>query len=202
MRALTRRLMLTTTAASVALAASPLRAQTMPADTDWPVYGGNLAYWRYKALDQIHAANFNQLEVAWQFKTDNLGPHPEFILQCTPLVIKGRLYATAGARRDVICLDAATGEVLWLHRTPDEGARSRNAPRQLSGRGVGYWSEGEQERVLYVTIGYQLVSLDARTGLPDPNFGTNGVVDLKLNDDQDLDLDTADIGLHSAPTIA
>ena len=206
MRALNRRLMLTTMAAGAALAAAPLRAQnaslSQPADTDWPVYGGNLGYWRYKALDQINAANFNQLEVAWQFKTDNLGTHPEFILQCTPLVIKGRLYATAGSRRDVVCLDAATGEVLWLHKTPDEGARARNAPRQLSGRGVGYWSEGDQERILYVTIGYQLVSLDAKTGLPDPNFGTGGMVDLKLEDDQKLDLDTADIGLHSAPTIA
>jgi quinoprotein glucose dehydrogenase len=203
MRALTRRLMLSTTAAGVALAASPLRAQTTtPADTDWPVYGGNLAYWRYKALDQINAANFGQLQVAWQFKTDNLGGRPEFILQCTPLIIKGRLFATAGAHRDVICLDGATGELLWLHRTPDEGARATNSPRQYSGRGVGYWSEGDQERILYVTVGYQLVSLDARTGIPDPNFGTNGVVDLKLNDDQDLDLVTADIGLHSAPTIA
>jgi quinoprotein glucose dehydrogenase len=201
MRALTRRLMLTTTAAGLA-AATPLSAQTTPPDTDWPVYGGNLGYWRYQALDQINAGNFNQLEVAWQFKTDNLGSHPEFILQCTPLMIKGRLYATAGSRRDVVCLDAATGEVLWLYRTPDEGPRARNAPRQLSGRGVGYWREGDQERILYVTIGYQLVSLDARTGLPDPAFGKNGWVDLKLDDDQPLDLVTSDIGLHSAPTIA
>ncbi|MEI7791008.1 MAG: PQQ-binding-like beta-propeller repeat protein [Alphaproteobacteria bacterium] len=203
MRALTRRLMLSTTAAATALAALPVAAQTAtPPDTDWPTYGGNLAYWRYKALDQINASNFNQLQVAWQFKTENLGSRPEFILQCTPLLVKGRLFATAGSRRDVICLDPASGEQLWMHRSPDEGLRATNAPRQLSGRGVGYWSEGDQERILYVTIGYQLISLDAKTGIPDPNFGTNGVVDLKLNDDQDLKLDTADIGLHSAPTIA
>src|SRR4051812_5163033 len=107
MRALTRRLMLTTTAAGAALAATPLRAQSTPPDTDWSSYGGNLSYWRYQALDQINASNFDQLEVAWQFKTDNLGSHPEFILQCTPLVIKGRLFATAGSRRNVVCLDAA-----------------------------------------------------------------------------------------------
>jgi len=206
MRALTRRLMLSTTAAGVALATSPMRAQTpsatAPPDTDWPVYGGNLAYWRYKALDQINGENFDKLQIAWQFKTDNLGTRPEFILQCTPLLIAGRLFATAGSHRDVICLDAASGEMLWLHRTPDEGKRATLAPRQLSGRGVGYWSEGGEERIIYVTIGYQLVSLDAKTGIPDPNFGTNGVVDLKLNDDQTLDLDTADVGLHSAPTIA
>ena len=202
MHALTRRLMLSTTAAGVALAASPLRAQTNPPDTEWPTYGGNLGYWRYQPLDQINGSNFSKLEVAWQFKTDNLGNRPEFILQCTPLLIKGRLFATAGSRRDVICLDAANGELLWMHRTPDEGPRARNAPRQLSGRGVGYWSEGDKERILYVTIGYQLVSLDAKTGIPDPEFGMGGVVDLKQNIDQQLDLDTADIGLHSAPTIA
>ncbi|MDB5733595.1 MAG: glucose dehydrogenase [Alphaproteobacteria bacterium] len=201
MRALTRRLMLTTTAAGVAAAALPVRAQTVPADTDWTSYGGNLAYHRYKPLDQIDASNFNTLEVAWEFKTDHLGGRPEFILEATPLLIKGRLYVTAGSRRDVICLDAASGELIWMHRM-DEGARATNAPRQLSGRGVGYWTDGTVERIIYVTVGYRLVSLDAATGNVDPAFGTDGIVDLKLNDDQDLDLLKADIGLHSAPTIA
>ncbi len=202
MHALNRRLMLTTTLGGIALAATPLRAQPAPADTDWPTYGGNLAYWRYKALDQINADNFNQLQVAWEFKTDHLGPRPEFILQCTPLLIKGRLFCTAGTRRDVLCLDAASGEIVWVHRSPDEGQRAINSPRQYSGRGVGYWTDGTAERIVYVTIGYQMISLDAATGLPDPDFGTGGVVDLKLEDDQDLDLAKADIGLHSAPTIA
>ena len=203
MRTLNRRLMLTTTAAGVAATALPFAAgaQTAPADTDWTSYGGNLAYHRYKPLDQINATNFNQLEVAWQFKTDNLGGRPEYILQGTPLLIKGRLYCTAGSRRDVICLDAASGELIWVHRM-DEGVRATNAPRQLSGRGVGYWTDGTVERIIYVTVGYRMVSLDAATGTPDPGFGTNGVVDLKLDDDQDLDLDRADIGLHTAPTIA
>jgi quinoprotein glucose dehydrogenase len=206
MRALTRRLMLTTTAAGVAAAALPFiaeegRAQTMPADTDWTSYGGNLAYHRYKPLDQINAANFDKLEVAWQFKTDNLGGRPEFILQGTPLLIKGRLYCTAGSRRDVVCIDAANGELIWVHRM-DEGTRAANAPRQLSGRGVGYWTDGTVERIIYVTVGYRMVSLDAATGNVDTSFGTNGIVDLKQDDDQDLDLDRADIGLHTAPTIA
>ena len=201
MRTLTRRLMLTTTAAGVAALPFAARAQTAPADTDWTSYGGNLAYHRYKPLDQINASNFNTLEVAWQFKTDNLGGRPEFILQGTPLLIKGRLYCTAGSRRDVICLDAASGELIWLHRM-DEGVRATNAPRQLSGRGVGYWTDGTVERIIYVTVGYRMVSLDAATGNLDTSFGTNGIVDLKLDDDQDLDLDRADIGLHTAPTIA
>jgi quinoprotein glucose dehydrogenase len=212
MRALDRRLMLTTTLAttvatavgSAITAALPAYAQGAgaPADTDWPSYGGNLAYWRYAPLDQINAGNFNKLEVAWRFKTGSFGPRPEFRLQCTPLMVKGLLYATVGTRRDVVCLDAATGEIIWLHKTIDEGSRANHSPRRLSGRGVGYWTDGSAERIIYVTIGYQMVSLDARTGLPDPAFGQNGIVDLKKDDDQDLDLDTADIGLHTAPTIA
>jgi quinoprotein glucose dehydrogenase len=203
MRALTRRLMLTTVIGGSVAAAMPLGAQAQQvSDTDWTSYGGNLAYHRYKPLDQINADNFNQLTVAWEFKTDHLGPRPEFILQCTPLLIKGRLYATCGSRRDVVCLDAATGEIVWVHRSPDEGQRSINSPRQYSGRGVAYWTDGTAERIVYVTIGYQMMSLDAATGQPDPAFGKNGIVDLKLDDDQDLDLVKADIGLHSAPTIA
>ncbi len=204
MRTLTRRLMLTTTAAGVtALPFAAARAQTHPSigqvgDTDWTSYGGNLAYHRYKPLDQIDAANFDKLEVAWQFKTDNLGGRPEFILEATPLLIRGRLYTTAGSRRDVICIDAANGELIWVHRM-DEGVRATNAPRQLSGRGVGYWTDGTVERILYVTVGYRLVSLDAATGTVDTGFGTGGIVDLKQDDDQELDLDRADIGLHTRP---
>jgi quinoprotein glucose dehydrogenase len=202
MRALTRRLMLSTTAAGLFAAGLPARAQSpIPADTEWRSYGGDLASTRYAPLDQIDAANFGDLEVAWSFKTDKLGNRPEYDLEATPLLVKGRLFTTAGSRRDCLALDAATGEILWVHRM-DEGERALNSPRQLSGRGVGYWTNGSAERILYVTIGYRLVSLDAKTGMPDPGFGENGVVDLKQDDDQQMDLVTADIGLHTAPTIA
>jgi quinoprotein glucose dehydrogenase len=117
------------------------------------------------------------------------------------LVIKGRLYCTAGSRRDVVCLDAETGELLWMHRE-DEGARAAHAPRQLSGRGLAYWTDSVEERIFYVTIGYRLIALDANTGLPVAGFGTNGVVDLKLDDDQNIDLVTSDIGLHATPVVA
>ena len=202
MRALSRRLMLSTTIGGLAAMSLPWGASAAPGDTQWPTYGGNLASWRYAPLDQVNAANFDKLEVAWQFKTDNFGPRPEANLEGTPLLIDGRLFATVGSRRDVVCLDAATGEIVWTHRSPDEGARVTHSPRRLSGRGVGYWTDGNAERIVYVTIGYQMISLDAKTGLIDPAFGDNGIVDLKQNDDQDLDLNTADIGLHTAPTIA
>ena len=89
--------------------------------------------------------NFNKLEVAWRFKTDNLGPRPEFNFQSTPLMVDGVLYTTAGTRRAVVALDAATGELLWMH-SEDEGKRGEAAPRQLSGRGLAYWTDGTDER--------------------------------------------------------
>ena len=106
-------------------------------------------------------------------------------------MVKGKLFVTAGSRRAVVCLDAATGEMLWMH-SENEGARGENAPRQLSGHGVAYWTDGKNdERILYVTPGYRLIALNAKTGVPAPTFGINGVVDLKQNDDQEMDLVTA-----------
>jgi quinoprotein glucose dehydrogenase len=172
-----------------------------PANTDWRNYGGDLASTRYAPLAQINADNFNDLEVAWRFKPDAFGSRPEFNLQTTPLVIKGVMYTTVGTRRDVVALDAATGEMLWMYRL-DEGARADAAPRKLSGRGLAYWSDGAEERVLYVTPGYQLVALNARTGLKVAGFGEGGIVDLKQNDDQEIGPLNDDIGLHATPCVA
>jgi quinoprotein glucose dehydrogenase len=172
---------------------------------DWPSYTGDAHGTRYSPLSQVTAGNFNDLEVAWRFKTDNLGSRPEYKLEGTPLVVNGTLYATAGTRRSVIALDAATGELIWVHRYP-EGVRGANAPRQLSGRGLAYWTDGrEDRRILYVTPGYRLIALDARTGQPIRTFGKDGVVDLKVGavvgTGQQIDLDTGEIGLHSTPTV-
>ena len=184
------------------VAISPLLAQTGAKNGEWPTYGGDLGNTRYSALDQINAANFDKLEVAWRFKTDNLGPKPEANLEGTPLMVKGILYSTAGTRRSVIALDAATGELLWVHGE-NEGQRGTVAPRQLSGRGLSYWTDGTQdERIIYVTPGYQMVALDAKTGNRIPGFGKNGMVDLKEEDDQPIDPLSPEIGLHSAPIVS
>ena len=196
-----RRVLIGVAAALIAAWATSPRGQGGAPRGEWPSYGGDLGHTRYAPLDQITAANFNDLEVAWRFKTDNLGPRPEFNLQSTPLMVRGRLYSTGGTRRAAVALDAATGELLWVH-SEDEGARAAASPRQLSGRGLAYWSDGREERILYVTTGYRLVALDARTGNPIPGFGRNGVVDLKADLDPGLDLPTAPIGLHATPTIA
>ena len=178
-----------------------LFAQTGAKNGEWSTYGGDLGSTRYSRLDQINAANFSKLEVAWRFKTDYLGPRKEFQLEATPLMVRGILYTTAGTRRDVIALDAATGELIWSHSEP-EGTRGEAAPRQLSGHGVAYWTDGREERILYVTPGYRLIALNAKTGQLIPGFGRNGVVDLKQDDDQEIDLITGEVGLHSTPVVA
>ena len=109
-------------------------AQT-PAVVEWRSYAGDLRNHHYSPLAQVTAANFNTLEVAWRFKTDSLGPRPEYKLEGTPLVVNGVLYTTGGTRRAVVALDAATGELRWTH-AEREGARAAASPRQLSGRGV------------------------------------------------------------------
>ena len=179
----------------------PAHAQYGAKNGEWRTYGGDLGSTRYSPLDQINASNFKNLEVAWRFKTDNLGPRPEFNFQSTPLMVNGVLYTTAGTRRAAVALDAATGEMLWMH-SENEGKRAELAPRKLSGRGLAYWSDGRDARIYYVTPGYRLIGLDAKTGAPVPGFGNNGVVDLRLEDDQEMDLETADIGYHAAPVVA
>jgi quinoprotein glucose dehydrogenase len=172
-------------------------------ETEWPTYTADLAGTRYRPFDQINASNYNDLEVAWRLKTDNLGNRPEYKLEGTPLMVNGVLYTTAGSRRAAIAVDAATGELLWVHGE-HEGKRGAAAPRQLSGRGLAYWSDGKEERIFYFTPGYRLVCLDAKTGARIPSFGKNGIVDLKLEDDQTIlpDLVTGEIGLHSTPIVA
>ena len=200
-RMLKRAALLLTLLVAATVAAPPLLGQVGARDGEWRTYGGDLGHTRYSPLDQITAANFSGLEVAWRFKTDNLGPRPEFNFQSTPLMVGGRLYSTGGTRRAVFSLDAGTGELKWVH-SEDEGARATAAPRQLSGRGLADWSDGREERILYVTPGYRLVALDAKTGARVAAFGSDGVVDLKRDLDPAIDVNTAPIGLHATPIVA
>src|SRR5258707_2916083 len=129
-------------------------------DGEWPTYTADVRGSRYRPLDQINASNFGHLEVAWRFKTDSFGNRPEYKLEGTPLMVNGVVYTTAGTRRAAVALDAATGELLWVHGEK-EGERGAAAPRQLSGRGLAYWTDGREERIIYYTPGYRLVALNA-----------------------------------------
>ena len=165
--------------ASQALFAQPA-APGAAAMVEWPVYGGNLASQFYSPLDQINPSNVKNLKVAWRWYAGNFGPNPEMKSETTPLMIGGVLYATAGATRNVAAIDAASGETLWVWR-PNEGERFLQGPRKMSGRGVAYWSDGaDDKRVFVVTPGFFLWALDATTGLPKREFGEAGTVDLRV----------------------
>ncbi len=149
---------------------------------EWPHWGGDLGNTKYSPLDQINRDNVKNLRIAWRWKSENYGPRPQNNMEGTPLMVGGVLYATAGFRPNVVAIDAATGETLWSYRY-DEGQRGDRAPRSVS-RGVEYWTDGKQSRIILLTRGYQMVSLDAKTGVPDPAFGKNGVIDLYQDFDQ------------------
>ena len=179
--------------------------QPSTAAGDWPYYTADARGTKYSPLDQINGSNFKDLEVAWRYKTDMLGPRPEYKLEGTPLAINGVLYTTGGTRRSVVALDGRTGELIWAHSLR-EGKRAGVSPRQLSGRGVSYWTDGRgDERILYITTGYRLVALNAKTGAMIPSFGKDGVVDLKVGavkgKGEAIDLESGEIGLHATPTI-
>ena len=197
--------------AIVSLVSVGVLAQSAPSgfpsvkNGDWPHYTADIRGSRYSPLDQITADNFNKLEVAWRFKTDNLGTFPEYKLEGTPLAIKGTLYTTGGTRRSVVALDGRTGELIWVHSLR-EGKRAAVSPRQLSGRGVSFWTDGRgDDRVVYVTTGYRLVELNAKTGAPVRTFGKDGIVDLKVGvvkgKGEQIDLETGEIGVHSTPAV-
>ena len=178
------------------------RGQTGAKNGEWRAYGAEEASTRYSPIDQITRDNVKNLEVAWTWKFDNYGSAAQTATtETTPLMVGGKLYFTAGQRRTVIAADAGTGETLWTWR-PDEGARFDAAPRKVH-RGVAYWTNGQEERIVLVTPGFQLVSLDAKTGRPVQGFGQAGVVDLFKQLDLDVPLDpTGRIGNSSPPVIS
>jgi quinoprotein glucose dehydrogenase len=173
--------------------------QTGATGGEWHYYGGDAASTRYAPLDQIDRHNVDDLQIAWRWKAHNFGPRPEFNYRTTPLMVNGVLYATAGTRRAVVAIDPASGETLWAYRI-DEGERGASAPRPNSGRGVAYWSDGDKETIFLITPAYNLVALSARTGRPVPDFGIDGIVDLRRGLDRDIDIDTARIG-SSSPAV-
>ena len=169
-------------------------------DYEWLGYHNDSNGTRYAPLDQINRNNVQNLEIAWRWTTQNYGPNAEFNYESTPVMADGVLYATAGRRRDVVAIDPVTGENLWMFRF-DEGAR--RGPRVNSGRGVSYWRDGADSRVIVVTPGYYLFSLDTATGKPDPAFGENGIVDLRVGQEDrfDIDIESIPSGLTAPPVI-
>ena len=204
---LTRRTMLNNSAAIALATALPLRkvaaqaptaASAASANTEWPSWGNDLGCTHYAPLDQINTSNFNSMEVAWRFRTDNFGNHADAYFNATPILVKGRMYSTVGMERNVVCIDPGTGQQIWGYRHDEKG---RLGARAGSGWGCAYWTDGREERILYVTRSYQLISLDAKTGLRDPKFGDGIEVDLRKDWDHDVDPKAPIVGLHAAPLV-
>ena len=148
--------------AIIAYASRPATAQKK--NIDWPVYGGQLAGDHYSALSQINRANVSRLRVAWKFDTGEQGG-----MQTSPIIVGRVLYACTPSQK-IIGLDAATGTLLWKFDSGIAGTQPL--------RGVAYWSEGNDSRILAGVMNY-LYALDAHTGKPIESFGENGRVDLR-----------------------
>jgi len=172
-------------AAAAALIALTANAQHGTTNGEWRSYGGDVGMTKYSPLDQINASNVKDLKIVWQWKAQNFGKRPDFNWELTPLEVGGVLYATAGTRRDVVAIDAATGETLWMYRI-DEGARGALVARSQN-RGLAYWSDGKgDDRIFVITPGYQLVAINAKNGQAISSFGNNGIIDLTKGLNRDV----------------
>ncbi|GAB3021694.1 outer membrane protein assembly factor BamB family protein [Spirosoma pulveris] len=166
-----------------------------PPNDDWPTYGGNNAGNRYSKLTQINTQNVKSLKLAWSYETgDNKdGSQRGMDIQCQPIVVKGVLYGTS-PRLKLFAVDAATGKQHWQF---DPFADPDTKPRFHPMRGVMYWEDGNDKRVLY-TVGSFLYAINADTGKPVESFGKQGKVDLHegLGDKETIGHDVANLSIR------
>jgi quinoprotein glucose dehydrogenase len=149
----------------------------------WPTYGGDKGSTKYSPLDQITADNFGDLEIAWKWDSidadvlamDGVRVRPEKF-ESTPLMVDGVLY-TSTSFSQVAAIDAGTGETIWKY---DTGSWRDGRPANMGfiHRGVSYWRDGDDERIIIATGNSKLIALNAKTGKPIPSFGEDGRVDL------------------------
>jgi len=158
-------------------------AEPTPAGRDWPHYNGDPGSTHYSTLDQINTTNVGQLEVAWTYDTGDAAPDKvvrNADMEVNPLVIAGKMFALTPKGR-AVCLDAATGRELWVF-DPAGGEPVRSRQRL---RGVSYWTDGKERRIL-LTFGRYLYAIDADDGSLKPGFGEGGKVDLRVGMDRDI----------------
>lgn len=137
---------------------------TDPSDEDWAEYLGGPDRNHYSTLDDITPDNVNRLKIAWTYSLPDSGQ-----MQVNPLVINGIVYGVSSSVQ-AFALNAATGKERWRFGDPLKNWASTS-------RGVSYWKDGEDERILY-TVGPNLWALNAKTGKPIPSFGDGGKIDL------------------------
>ena len=164
--------------------------------TDWPNVGNDKGGMRYTELKQINTGNVKDLQVAWTYHTGDAGSGTT--IECTPIVVNGIMYVTT-VQAKIVALNPATGQEIWKF---DPFALQPQNPIRTSGnvsRGVAYWEEGKEKRILFGTSDGRLVSLDALTGKLDPKFGAGGVVDMRQG--IEYDVSRTAYGCTSAPAV-
>ena len=178
---------------------SPALGQHGALDGEWRFYAGDGGHTQYTALDQIDAGNVDELQVAWRWTAENSAGRSFLNLEATPIMVDGVLYITTGAS-EVAAIDAGTGETIWLFTPPPKpGTEGDPASQpQGSGRGVSYWTDGEDERIFHSVSDGRLVALDTKTGRPVVGFGESGYVDLS----QDIDKPGAQVRCISTPIVS
>src|SRR6266436_6330311 len=152
---------------------------------EWPAYGGTYAAARYSPLMQIDRTNAKNLHIAWRWKSPdmaikqaNLLVGPSFANESTPLMVGGVLY-TSTSLSQVAAIDALTGETKWVFDPKIyENGLGIPANDGWTHRGVAYWRNGDDERIVILTGFAQMIALDAKTGKPVAGFGRDGRVDL------------------------
>lgn len=152
------------------------------ADRDWPVYLGDKSSAHFSPLKQITKKNVNRLEVAWTYRAGDARADNRSQIQCNPLIIDGVLYGTSPQLK-LFALDAANGRELW--RFDPFASEPGNSSLGVN-RGVVYWEDGKQGRILF-TAGQWLYEIDAKTGKPVAGFGQNGRVDIRAGLGRDAD---------------
>ena len=164
------------------------QAQLGSNDGEWTNYASDTGSTKYTSLDQINADNFEELEIVWRWTSIDgeidleavMGDAAEDIsfgrLQATPLMIDGVLYMIT-ALNQAVALDSATGELLWSFDPQAYLSGYSISPLGYHHRGVAYWSDNKESRILFATNDGYLFSLDAEEGRPDTAFA-GGRIDL------------------------
>ncbi len=155
---------------------------------NWPFYGGNLGGERYTDLDQINKDNVSYLKKAWTYRTgdvagDKTKVNAKSAFEATPILIDTILYFPTPFNR-IIALNPETGAEIWTYDPTID--LSGHYPNQLICRGVSYWRDTVNmdrlcgSRIFMATNDGRLIAVDALTGKPCVDFGTDdGQIDLK-----------------------
>ncbi|MEE2775479.1 MAG: PQQ-binding-like beta-propeller repeat protein [Acidobacteriota bacterium] len=186
----------------VAVAAAGADAQQGTEQGEWPHYAGDHTSSKYSPLDQIDRDNFSELRVAWSWESADMkledvtrmrpGPY-----RSTPLMVNSVLYVPTGLAQ-VAALDPGTGETIWIFDPKDYERDDVRKVGLVQVRGLEYWTDGTRERIVLATRARRLISIDAKTGKLDLEFGVQGVVDL----DESLPPGRINRNIsHSAPVI-